>query len=173
MKSFAQSKGKEPFNWIEFLSRGDMEDYTFKELDNAMKLSGDWVTCACGNQCDILPRVDGVPEDEILRKLGYDFYHHITYMFNLVRWNGTLAPGSEYTAKDLERAEKNKFNNAKLAAIHTLAEIEARSVELMSKMVMVMEMSMGKEVEPPKPIITTPPIPEEAPLTEEAVCSMG
>ena len=33
------------------------------------------MTCACGNLCAVLPRLeDGTPKDEQLEKLGHDFH---------------------------------------------------------------------------------------------------
>ena len=40
--------------------------------------SQDWVTCACGNQCSIIPRDEfGAPLDFTLRYHGKDFYTSI------------------------------------------------------------------------------------------------
>ena len=37
-----------------------------------------WVTCACGNQCSIIPRDEnGGPLDPTLKQLGYEFNHLI------------------------------------------------------------------------------------------------
>lgn len=51
------------------------------ELREMAGLSGSWVTCACGNMCDIIPRIGGLqggqPRDGILTRLGIDFHKHI------------------------------------------------------------------------------------------------
>ncbi len=71
MRTYAESKGKKPFDWNEFLSR---DKYTEEEWKAAMKLSYSWITCACGNQCDIIPRREsGAPEDCKLWELGDRF----------------------------------------------------------------------------------------------------
>lgn len=61
----------EPFDWNEFLSK---ENITYTDWNKANYLAGSWVTCACGNQCKIIPRGRfGVPKDPILYKLGLLF----------------------------------------------------------------------------------------------------
>ena len=52
-KSYCEASGRTPFNWGRFLRR---KRYTVAELEKARRLSGEWVTCACGNQCDVIPR---------------------------------------------------------------------------------------------------------------------
>lgn len=72
-QTFAKAKGKEPFNWFEFLQRataGKVEKYSAAH-NNACSLSISWVTCACGNQCAALPRTAiGSPLDRGLCILG-------------------------------------------------------------------------------------------------------
>lgn len=71
MKTYSESKGEEPFNWNEFLNK---ENITEEEWDNAESLADSWVTCACGNQCDVIPRdYFGEPKDWELFKLGNNF----------------------------------------------------------------------------------------------------
>ena len=74
MKRYSEQKGKEPFDWYEELSKKEISDEKWERLNT---LAGDWVTCACGNQCHIIPRkLDGQPLDEQLSSLGgaYGFY---------------------------------------------------------------------------------------------------
>lgn len=80
---------------------------TESERDRREKLefkAQDWVTCACGNQCSIIPRDrwNGHPLDPQLFILGGDFFMHI-----------------------------DNRNYAKAAV--TLMEIEARSSELITE----------------------------------------
>lgn len=76
MRTYAESKGKKPFDWNEFLNK---ENITEEEWDNASKLAQEWVTCACGNQCDVIPRNDdGDPKDWKLTSLGCLFFRFIT-----------------------------------------------------------------------------------------------
>lgn len=75
MITYAESKGHEPFNWNEFLNK---ENITEEEWTNAYLLSKEWVTCACGNQCDVIPRNDdGTPKDWRLTSLGCLFFRFI------------------------------------------------------------------------------------------------
>jgi hypothetical protein len=75
MKTFAQVRKKKTTNWNIAL------DTPVKDIDTWQKLSqlsGDWVTCACGNQCAIIPRgAKGMPENQTLRILGNDFYNAV------------------------------------------------------------------------------------------------
>lgn len=71
MKTFAETRGKSPFNWYEFLNQTTITD---EEWEDAHKLSKSWVTCACGNLCDAIPRdVAGCPKDSDLFSLGCEF----------------------------------------------------------------------------------------------------
>lgn len=65
MKTYAELNETEPFNWFEALNAKDID---WVELGNK---ASSWVTCACGNQCDIIPRkYNGQPADTILAALG-------------------------------------------------------------------------------------------------------
>lgn len=78
MKSFAEQAGKKPFDWNAFLSK---ESYSDLELEEAKGLSLTWITCACGNQCDAIPRNNmGQPEDGDLIDLGLRFSMEIERM---------------------------------------------------------------------------------------------
>lgn len=95
-------------DWNKFLDR-PFDEITNEEWDNASKKASSWVTCACGNLCDIIPRKKlaeeyntpdyGRPLDTSLSILGARFYTHISL-------------------RDLERSKK------------VLAEIEKRSAVL-------------------------------------------
>ena len=79
MKTYSESQGEKPFDWHKALENPD--DYPSGYLS---ELSGSWVTCACGNQCDVIARDENaVPKDPILRKLGVDFTNCIDSRF----WN--------------------------------------------------------------------------------------
>ena len=94
MKTYAEANKKEKFDWNKFLderiaeqpktlkSYHDMPDSyildTRKRFKKEIKLAGEWVTCACGNQCSILPRDEvGEPKDDYLSELGSDFYYEV------------------------------------------------------------------------------------------------
>lgn len=65
MKTYAEKKGEEKFDWHKALSEKDID------WDFLKKKAVSWVTCACGNQCSIIPRNDDdVPIDATLTRLG-------------------------------------------------------------------------------------------------------
>jgi len=71
-QTYAESCGCAPFDWNAALANPP-EKYS-EEHTRLIDLSADWVTCACGNQCDIIPRYkSGAPMDEYLRYLGDEF----------------------------------------------------------------------------------------------------
>lgn len=72
MKTHAEAQGREPFDWNEFLNKKEISESEWLE---AKLLAGNWVTCACGNLCDIIPRYRGIPapRDGILLSLGNSF----------------------------------------------------------------------------------------------------
>lgn len=79
LEKYVEVRGKEPFNWnkaIAAMIKGNKDDkYNAKDLYDR---SGDWVTCACGNLCDIIPRdVDGTPYDGRLEDLGFIFHQDV------------------------------------------------------------------------------------------------
>lgn len=105
MKTYAESKGNiYPFDWNDFLDRAIDGDITEYEKNKAKILSDNWVTCACGNQCEAIPRyTDGSPMDFLLKSFGDDF--------------GILIWSSE-------------FKQAK----RTLGEIEKRSAKIINNL---------------------------------------
>tara|TARA_R110000850_G_scaffold49576_1_gene122203 strand:- start:1610 stop:1921 length:312 start_codon:yes stop_codon:yes gene_type:complete len=75
MKTYTESKNETLFNWNKFLNQ---KEITEKEWSFAKDLSVDWVTCACGNQCDVIPRYGGGgPKDILLYNLGMSFTYAI------------------------------------------------------------------------------------------------
>jgi hypothetical protein len=70
MKTYAESKNRTVTNWPEELNKAA------PDWQRLQKLAADWPTCACGNQCDIIPRSsEGAPTDTILRVLGGRFFN--------------------------------------------------------------------------------------------------
>lgn len=112
-KTYAETRNKPPFDWNKWLDsalRGEVSrvDYTEKR-----QLTQNWVTCACGNQCAIIPRNPvGEPEDADLAHYGKDFYSQVS--------SATFA----YTK------EKRTFYLT--LAKETLAKIETRATELIA-----------------------------------------
>lgn len=83
-KTFKNKAGT-AVNWPKVLRRvgeiGKKKVKTEKEtafLSLATRLSGHWVTCACGNQCSIIPRdASGEPYNDKLNVLGLEFFEHV------------------------------------------------------------------------------------------------
>lgn len=80
-----ETKG-ESFDWNEFLAKATQPDYQpdDDEIVSITSKSQSWVTCACGNACNIIPRngpndtdEDHSPKDYQLRELGIKFYRDI------------------------------------------------------------------------------------------------
>lgn len=117
-KTYAETRGKKPFDWNRFLAK---KKFTDDELMEADELAGNWVTCACGNQCSIIPRVKGhyksagEPKDYQLYELGLDFSHAVSDM-------------AQYYGGDT-----GGFEEARDEAIQTLAVIEKRSAVLIAQ----------------------------------------
>lgn len=72
MKTYNEVKNEKPVNWYEELNKENID------WEKLLNLSHSWVTCACGNQCDIIPRrEDGAPKDIALKHLGYNFFYAV------------------------------------------------------------------------------------------------
>lgn len=94
LTSYAESKGKAKFDWRKWLKRKNHKDGAWKW---ASKRAAAWVTCACGNQCAIIPRgITGVPLDNELAMMG-----GITGFYGAV-----AAKNASYALKWLEQIEK-------------------------------------------------------------------
>jgi hypothetical protein len=73
MKTYAETQGQEIFDWNQFLENPPESQSLHHR--RATDLSGQWVTCACGNLCDIIPRgALGIPFDKDLETLGIRFH---------------------------------------------------------------------------------------------------
>jgi hypothetical protein len=73
MVSYTETRNQEPFDWNTYLD--NYSQHTEAEQDAAAELAADWVTCACGTQCSLLPRAEnGAPDDNLLRSNGRRFY---------------------------------------------------------------------------------------------------
>lgn len=87
-KRYSEEQGKEIIDWyqvIQDLRSGkivrnrDDGSYTF-EFQNIIERATSWVTCACGNQCSIIPRYpNGTPKDNQLWWAGAAFPTAITH----------------------------------------------------------------------------------------------
>ena len=72
MKTYAEAVGRVVTNWPVWLRNARFGKTSKSSLGNHINLSGDWPTCACGNQCAVIPRFEGngEPEDKELSLLG-------------------------------------------------------------------------------------------------------
>lgn len=120
--TYSESKGKQPIDWNAFLNK-EMKDVTWDEMGRMNDAADDWVTCACGNECDIIPRyktqaqhgMKGEPKDIVLMRLGVDFCQAVNSMDN----NHGL--------------DLREYNQEKRRAIYTLHQIEKRSAEIINE----------------------------------------
>lgn len=111
-QSYSEARKQAPFNWFEFLNK---KTYSSQELEAAVERAGSWVTCAVGNQCDIIPRSYSQPEDRILFSEGINFCRLLNNMYEY--WDNK---------KDIERYRKE--------AIKSLQKIEERSFFLITEL---------------------------------------
>jgi len=72
MKTYSETWGKKPFDWNKFLQNPPEKGSEEHKL--AIYLAGNWVTCAFGVQCSLIPRnPEGMPYDNISKMLGEKF----------------------------------------------------------------------------------------------------
>jgi hypothetical protein len=81
-KTFSETQGHAPFDWNRWLDRAVLKNPSSDEFQMAYGKANQWVTCAVGNQCTIIPRYlhdgsGGEPQDRELRNLGMRFMHNI------------------------------------------------------------------------------------------------
>lgn len=104
--------------WLEFLTL-PKKAYNSELLNKAVNASASWVTCACGNQCDIIPRDDdGSPLDDELYHLGCNFAHLIERLAGFY----------------LEEEEILEFSLSRSTALDLLKEIEHRANLILSQL---------------------------------------
>lgn len=75
-KTYAETQNEAPFDWNKALA--NPPDYRSEEHDRLAEKAESWTTCACGNQCAIIPRFGARPEDAILASLGLSFYDEVS-----------------------------------------------------------------------------------------------
>src|SRR4051812_47695755 len=71
-------KNEDEWDWIRFLRGAVEREPDLRVVLEAQTLADQWPTCACGQLCKDLPRLErgemvGVPNDQELRILGCDF----------------------------------------------------------------------------------------------------
>ena len=120
MKKYVESKNQSPVDWNAFLNK---ETYSLIEVSNAHYLAGSWVTCACGNQCEIIPRsISGRPIDDKLAELGCDFCMQLFSMYQKIKRKYKLILVTESSCIEFKQEIKEMKK--------TLTKIEKRSAKL-------------------------------------------
>lgn len=116
MRTYTETKNKKSFNWHGALSV-DPRYITWLVLHTMEHKASNWVTCACGSQCEIIPRAsDGSPLDPTLRNLGVEF--------------------TEAICKIIQHVSKSEWKGAnenRLKATDILKEIEERSAAIITR----------------------------------------
>lgn len=128
MKTFydLQSKIEDQFyndipaiNWNTVIDRMEAGDYDGDDYDEWDERANDWVTCACGNQCEAIPRgYTGAPKDAELFRLGGQFPVTLEVLHEAVEVGQGKA--SLKVSADVAR--------------QCLADIERRSSEILAEM---------------------------------------
>lgn len=67
-KTYSETRDEAPFDWHQALRFPEMHDHP-----RLCDMAASWVTCACGNQCAIIPRAVAGKEDDVRR--GADRRH--------------------------------------------------------------------------------------------------
>jgi hypothetical protein len=107
------------FDWFDFLKL-DINEMSEEYCDKAIELSGQWVTCACGQLCSGLPKYgpNNEPRDEELYELGMKF------MFRVKNLSDTR---NDFFATNEEPYLRERFYHIRLHLNTILCSIEARS----------------------------------------------
>ena len=111
--TYAEYCGEKPIDWYKELKEVKPDTNRLCDLS---AMADNWITCACGNACKVIPRnfkENDRPDDPELANLGIDFAHYLTLM-------------------DQEDEEK-EFEQYRAAAIKVLDQIEARSATLVNE----------------------------------------
>ena len=80
--TYSETQGHEPFNWNKALFWAPLTCILQGPFWDLKARSRSWVTCACGNACDSIPRhpggnghfSPGCPLDNVLALLGTSFH---------------------------------------------------------------------------------------------------
>ncbi len=117
MITFAEVNKEPIFDWNAALSKKN-KHITRDFIYTMMTKSANWTTCACGNQCSIIPRyANGCPIDEKLSELGKNFNNKIHDINSLFK-------------AGIKKRQSIRFSIAKFIARRILRKIEKRSQEI-------------------------------------------
>jgi len=62
MSTYAEKNSEWIYNWQQIIVDIMNGEYNHEQLEEVRDAAGNWVTCGCGNQCDLIPRdLDGCP----------------------------------------------------------------------------------------------------------------
>lgn len=127
-KTYAEKNNRKSTNWLKFLNK-KCEKMTENQVTAKSNLSGDWVTCACGNQCAIIPRDSyGVPIDKKLRNLGGAFHDS-----GIAKMEDYIKDALNTDYKDDIKKYYKLANKSREKALKILFKIEERSAELIKQ----------------------------------------
>lgn len=97
-RTYAETTGRAPLDWNKWLDDAIEKTPDRDGLYDAVMRAREWTTCACGNQCAIIPRDEyGEPLDEELAALGSAFYACL----NTASFDPELAPCKLCEAKTI------------------------------------------------------------------------
>lgn len=104
-KIYCQERIEKIIDWWDRIEQIPYVD--IKTLENWVNESNSWVTCACGNQCAIIPRDKmGEPEDYVLFDLGMKFNDLMEGVLNIIDDPAALDDNINYLKYTLENIEK-------------------------------------------------------------------
>ena len=111
LKSYSEVAGGISIDWWRELDRLEKKSIGGDDLHIRLNhLAASWVTCACGNQCEVIPREDGVPVDTELNTLGMKFYVDVRDM-DISAARNTLEKIEKRSATLIARINGEKSNN--------------------------------------------------------------
>jgi hypothetical protein len=115
MKTYAETQWQKKFDWFDELTKAYWKEPGVRKKRALRILSMSWTTCACGNQCAMIPRsIQGEPKDKLLAALGKRFYEYVKGC-QWVEAIGTLTL-IEHRSAELIAIEKTKLAEKQLAA---------------------------------------------------------
>lgn len=101
MKTYAETQNEKPFDWNKALAVEPTED----QWEDMKGMASNWVTCACGNQCDVIPRdKNGRPYDDELIDLGFRFLAYV---------EGRWIKGCRFILREIEERSAYLINQIK------------------------------------------------------------
>jgi hypothetical protein len=126
MKTYAHQNGEDALDWNKLLTEVQIADIA--ALCRMSQWAKSWVTCACGQQCAVIPRKDsGCPKDVTLAIHGADF----SSMLNNMRDTAYVFNYNHGHVGERDSARRS-FEALRFNAKAKLASIEQRSAEVLA-----------------------------------------